>query len=166
MTEDESDTYGAIKTFGYDLPGLERVPVPVGFLCFWCDEPIEAHHRGTFMVVTDSGDSFRPLHMECNFLSIIGSAEHQQSVRLKGLDHECGPACYESEHRTKRQNALRAYYFYSAVRVHILEHGFALCRFDSRVPGQWPMGHRWTGIDEPDLANCDACKAALASRVS
>ena len=44
--------------------------------------------------------------------------------------------------------------------VHILHHGFALCRFSDKLPGDWPEGHRWVGADEAAYATCGGCIAA------
>lgn len=42
--------------------------------------------------------------------------------------------------------------------VHILCHGTALCSFQSeRVPGEWPLGHKWVGLDGLSDASCESC---------
>lgn len=43
-------------------------------------------------------------------------------------------------------------------RIHILYHGFPLCRFSAEVPGKWPTGHKWVDLRERDQATCPACK--------
>lgn len=41
--------------------------------------------------------------------------------------------------------------------VHALQYGFALCRFGDTVPGNWPDGHRWVGLDEMENVTCPDC---------
>lgn len=42
--------------------------------------------------------------------------------------------------------------------VHILCNGTALCSFQSdRVPGKWPPGNKWVGIDDVSDASCESC---------
>lgn len=43
--------------------------------------------------------------------------------------------------------------------VHILEAGFALCRFMERPPKDWPTGHSFVGIRCKDKATCPGCQA-------
>jgi hypothetical protein len=42
--------------------------------------------------------------------------------------------------------------------VHVLYHGFPLCRFTEELPGDWPAGHVWasTALE----ANCEMCSRA------
>jgi hypothetical protein len=54
------------------------VGTPVGELCLWCDEPIEASRAG---VITPVGDlqghcSERSEHYECFIRQIVGSVAH------------------------------------------------------------------------------------------
>jgi hypothetical protein len=41
--------------------------------------------------------------------------------------------------------------------VHILHLGMPLCRFDLRVPRDWPAGHQWVRIEERAQASCRGC---------
>lgn len=45
------------------------------------------------------------------------------------------------------------------ISTHILHHGLSLCSMSKRhgVPGQWPDGHRWVGLDDKEKATCKAC---------
>lgn len=45
--------------------------------------------------------------------------------------------------------------------VHVLRAGLAICELDG-VPAMWPKGHRWTGEDELENANCQACLDQLS----
>ena len=45
--------------------------------------------------------------------------------------------------------------------IHILNEGFPLCGFSSDFPVNWPEGHLWVSITEPDDANCEECKRNL-----
>ena len=45
--------------------------------------------------------------------------------------------------------------------IHILNEGFPLCGFSSDFPVNWPEGHVWTRITEPEKANCAECKKNL-----
>ncbi len=51
--------------------------------------------------------------------------------------------------------------------VHLLYGGTSLCRFTSGVPGDWPRGHSWVGLDqyreglEADLGEDRLCEACL-----
>jgi hypothetical protein len=42
--------------------------------------------------------------------------------------------------------------------LHVLIQGRALCGFSMRVPGEWPKGHMWIGLEEKNLATCPDCK--------
>lgn len=93
----------------------ERVDVPVGWECVWCEEPIEAGQRG-FMIPHLEGERGkfhevaygRPWHHECFIRSIIGSVGHQM--------HVC--SCYggyagDPEGMTKRQAAIAAFILFT-----------------------------------------------------
>lgn len=43
-------------------------------------------------------------------------------------------------------------------RVHVLRHGYPLCRFSFSLPGNWPIGHCWVGIEELSDATCPTCR--------
>jgi hypothetical protein len=43
-------------------------------------------------------------------------------------------------------------------RVHVLRHGFPFCRFSFSLPGNWPIGHCWVGIEEAADATCPLCR--------
>src|SRR5215831_6842276 len=38
--------------------------------------------------------------------------------------------------------------FFLKPKVHILQYGLPLCRFTSKVPYEWPEGHKWVGLGE------------------
>lgn len=48
--------------------------------------------------------------------------------------------------------------------VHILDRGLPLCRFTTDVPGEWPDGHQWVGLDDTEPATCVACLKAVEQR--
>lgn len=50
-----------------------QVPVPVGELCLFCDEPIEAGDRGEMMAYINAA---RPVHVECGFRQVMGGPAH------------------------------------------------------------------------------------------
>jgi hypothetical protein len=33
------------------------------------------------------------------------------------------------------------------ITIHILHGGLPLCRFSTEVPGNWPEGHQWVGLN-------------------
>lgn len=41
--------------------------------------------------------------------------------------------------------------------VHILATGLPLCGFSTGVPKNWPEGHKWVSITDPEDANCQKC---------
>lgn len=41
--------------------------------------------------------------------------------------------------------------------VHVLHHGKPLCGFSAAVPGDWPEGDKWVGLDETNDATCVDC---------
>lgn len=47
-----------------------------------------------------------------------------------------------------------------APAVHALLYGFALCAIPG-IPRDWPQGHTWVRVDEPDKVTCEGCKDAL-----
>jgi hypothetical protein len=81
------------KCFGYDNSTMERVPVPVGEECSWCDELIDDNDEGVFIPhVGEVSTEDRPLHIECFIRSIAGSVGHQlQMCNCFGGDYEDPP---------------------------------------------------------------------------
>jgi hypothetical protein len=51
----------------------------------------------------------------------------------------------------------------SYVAVHVLHHGLSLCSMSKQhgVPGEWPEGNVWVGVEEKDQATCKACLGRL-----
>lgn len=49
------------------------------------------------------------------------------------------------------------------MNVHVLHHGLSLCRFTTDLPGNWPIGHRWTGLDDRAPVNCPGCLRVLSA---
>jgi len=45
-----------------------------------------------------------------------------------------------------------------ATYVHILRHGYPLCRFSFALPKDWPEGHQWVGVEDAEQATCQGCK--------
>jgi hypothetical protein len=77
----------------------QRVPVPVGATCFWCDDLIDEDDRGSFMGTMDGPV---PIHIECSMRSVMGPVAY-----LEGRCTHAGGTedCYV-EGQTKRQDAL------------------------------------------------------------
>lgn len=54
--------------------------------------------------------------------------------------------------------------------IHILRHGFALCRTVDGIPREWPPGHKWTDAEAFMNSNCIPCLrahcASLAERAA
>jgi len=49
--------------------------------------------------------------------------------------------------------------------VHILYHGLPLCLFcDKPTPSEWPPGHKWVSIDDPNLKDHVDCRECLEQR--
>lgn len=48
--------------------------------------------------------------------------------------------------------------------VHVLYAGQPMCGFTTKVPGNWPEGHKWIGRSDAASimtnVNCTSCKAA------
>lgn len=46
--------------------------------------------------------------------------------------------------------------------IHVLYHGLPLCLFcDKETPAEWPPGHTWVSVDDPNLdsrVDCRECK--------
>lgn len=41
--------------------------------------------------------------------------------------------------------------------VHVLLSGLPLCRFSLKLPIDWPPGHKWVSLHNPEMANCAGC---------
>lgn len=53
------------------------------------------------------------------------------------------------------------------MKVHILHEGQTLCGFGyGLVPKDWPDGHRWASVDEPEFVTCKDCLAWLEQKSS
>jgi hypothetical protein len=92
-----------MKCFGFDSPGgLERVPVPVGFQCAWCDETILPNEPGVWM---QDGPCFKPWHRECVGRLMLGGIAHARRTCscFGGTEEDLDPPGM-----TKRQAAMAA----------------------------------------------------------
>jgi hypothetical protein len=45
----------------------------------------------------------------------------------------------------------------AGITVHVLLSGLPLCRFSIQMPVDWPPGHRWVSLHNPEMANCEGC---------
>jgi len=82
---------------------VDRVPIPVGELCSWCEEHIEPDQNGIEMVHGwGPGWEYRPIHQECLMRSVIGSLAH--------IEGRCtcfgGTMDFNEPRMSKRQEAL------------------------------------------------------------
>lgn len=51
-----------------------------------------------------------------------------------------------------------------APAVHVLDGGVAVCgTFDTRMPAEWPEGHRWVERDAGHLATCPGCMSSMGA---
>jgi|SRR5215831_15855195 len=49
-----------------------------------------------------------------------------------------------------------------APQVHVFHYGRTACAcFYGQAPVDWPLGHRWVGRDEAELATCPECRKAV-----
>ena len=75
---------------------------PVGKSCEWCREAIVEGDRGVCLwTFSDSGNEYRPWHIECHIRSVVGSVEHQTKKR-------CDGSCHDDPQLSKREAARRA----------------------------------------------------------
>lgn len=74
------------KEFARICDDAERVDIPIGQECMYCEEPIAGGDAG-FMIPYDFEGKHAPHHQECFMRSVIGSVGHQQ--------HEC--SCHGRE---------------------------------------------------------------------
>lgn len=64
------------KIFGKyweNCQNLEKVPVPIGQICLFCEEPIQRYHSGEMI-----NDGTTAVHRECLVRQVVGSIGHQQ----------------------------------------------------------------------------------------
>lgn len=54
----------------------DRVDVPAGEPCGWCDEPIEPGGRGAAAYTSPGGADFVAYHLECWLRATLGSVGH------------------------------------------------------------------------------------------
>jgi len=86
-----------------------RVEIPIGELCAWCEEPIEAVDVGVFI---DCGSAELPHHRECFVRSVAGSAAHQlRECSCYGGTREDAPGL------SMRQAARQAYEAFLILRA-------------------------------------------------
>lgn len=77
----------------WDAPAFDdaiEIPTPVGQLCLWCGEPIEAGDNGSTM---GSPTGVQPVHLECFLRSLLGDVPHLEGRCLcsGGGDHDERP---------------------------------------------------------------------------
>lgn len=83
-----------------------QVPTPVGELCCYCGELIEADHQGTFIAngYDPQLPSFLPQHKECSLRSVMGGIGHiEDHARWCLKEHDPDGA------RTPRQSSLEVW---------------------------------------------------------
>jgi hypothetical protein len=90
--------------------------------------------------------------IDFNVTGILGAANHPRVAAIRALvrrgineiDDDRGP------------------------RVHLLKQGVALCGFGAGgVPGEWPPGHNWIGINDPNpmrVVSCEGCRSAWKTK--
>lgn len=90
---------------------LERVDIPIGRPCSWCEECIDDESKGYLIPHLGETLEEQPIHLECFIRFIVGSIAHQT--------HEC--SCYGGTASdedfpwpvvSKRDAAERAYKYY------------------------------------------------------
>jgi len=83
-----------------------RVPVPVGEMCWWCEETITEDACGSFMLGPTGMD---PMHRECALRSTLGGIGHLE-------DHHfwCVIMGDPDGGRTKRYSALEVWAWVNA----------------------------------------------------
>lgn len=90
------------------LEDAEQVPAPLGELCGWCEEPIEADDRGVLRPFVEAERSgLRPLHRECDARSVIGGINH-----MRGDCTCCGGSEPPDPPELTRRDAAAAAYQY------------------------------------------------------
>lgn len=102
------------KLFGPDWDGtpageeLERVPVPIGELCSWCEEPFAEPDTGILMIhlAGDGTAAWRGQHRCCHLRQVFGSVSCQMGHGPGGICRGDDPAL------TKRQAAEAAVAFF------------------------------------------------------
>lgn len=79
----------------------DRIPVPIGHPCAWCEELIEEIDEGVTIRHLSAQPEHRPYHLDCHLRMIVGGANHQV-----GVCHCCGGTePPDPPDLTKRQSA-------------------------------------------------------------
>lgn len=86
---------------------LPNVPVPVGSLCFYCDEPLVAEDAGM-----QDGQG-KPMHFNCFLRSVIGSVAHLEKRCSCYID---GASEADPPNLTRRQAANAAVAVWRAIQ--------------------------------------------------
>lgn len=97
--------FGVGDAFAPICDDTPRVAIPVGALCFHCDEPIGRLDDG-FLIphLSRDGSTERPIHIDCHVRGFIGGVNH-----LRGNCSCCGGTePPDPPTMTKRQAALAA----------------------------------------------------------
>ncbi len=96
------------ESWGAPLCGeCEHVSTPVGELCVYCEEPIEANQAGVVMPAGDAHGHFaeKPEHYECFIRQIVGSVAH---ITMQCSCYVPGSLASDPPGVTKRQAAIDA----------------------------------------------------------
>jgi hypothetical protein len=110
MDQTTLDDYLPQPYFGkaWDAPitdNAQQVPTPVGTPCLLCEVEIQEGDRGVMVGYWGpQGASVAPIHIECQFRSVMGGANH-----IKGTCHcSGGPDDPDPPNLTMREEALAA----------------------------------------------------------
>jgi hypothetical protein len=107
-----SDFFGEPWPSGICDEGTQ-VPMPYGYSCLLCDDPIVEGDRGSFMFEGgEAGWRKRPVHRECSLRSVMGGIEHLTAPP----GHPVG-SCYEGSTLSYRESALAAWEWHHHGRV-------------------------------------------------
>jgi hypothetical protein len=91
---------------------LERIAIPVGSRCGWCDEPITEQDSGITNVLVGTCDLPTEIvyHDECDARKILGSVAHQQGRCCCTVP---GSKCNDDPELTRREAARQALAYYT-----------------------------------------------------
>lgn len=85
-----------------------KVPTPIGELCYHCEELIESGDRGLIIPCVGDIVQERPIHLCCFIREVVGSVGHQQKkCSCYGGNEEDPPAGM-----TKKEAAVAAWEFH------------------------------------------------------
>jgi hypothetical protein len=86
----------------------------------------------------------------------------EYEISLPGMTHGGYNLIYEVTEEGKNywatfNNVIEVTPEEPSVIVHILFHGYPLCRFSTAPPRDWPENHKLVRFDDPEGANCQLC---------